>query len=314
MIEVKNLVKRFDTITAVDDVSFVVEKGTVLGFLGPNGAGKSTTMRLITGYLRPDAGTAVVCGHDVVADPIAAKETLGYLPESAALYPEMKVVAFLKFAAAIRGLNGGKRREAVDRVVELCRLQPVFRQTIGTLSKGYRHRTCFAQALIHDPPVLVLDEPTDGLDPNQKHEMRTLIKEMGKDKAIIISTHILEEVDAVCSRVVIIDRGKMVYDGGVQDLLGQDDESRVRVRIDGSNPKQMTESLYKIDGIRNVNVVAAKTGSVLLEVSVKKDAVAVRQAISSHCFDQQWRILELFECDRRLDRVFRKLTIGEGER
>jgi ABC-2 type transport system ATP-binding protein len=313
MIEVKNLVKRFDAITAVDDVTFSVETGTVLGFLGPNGAGKSTTMRMITGYLPPNSGTAVVCGHDVIRNPIDAKERIGYLPESAALYPEMKVVAFLKFAAAMRGLTGKARSEAIDRVVELCRLQPVFKQSIGTLSKGYRHRTCFAQALIHDPPVLVLDEPTDGLDPNQKHEMRRLIKDMGKDKAIIISTHILEEVDAVCSRVVIIDRGKMVYDGGVPDLLSRDDTSKVRVRIEGKNPKQMAESLYKVDGIRNVNVLETESSSVMLEISVKEDVASVRDGVSANCFDQGWRILELYECDRRLDRVFRKLTIGDEE-
>lgn len=312
MIEVRNLVKRFGSITAVDDVSFVVEKGTVLGFLGPNGAGKSTTMRMITGYLGADAGYATVCGHDVATNPIPAKESLGYLPESAALYPEMKVEAFLKFAASMRGMAGKARREAIDRVVASCRLEPVFRQTIGTLSKGYRHRTCFAQALIHDPPVLVLDEPTDGLDPNQKHEMRTLIKRMGESKAIIISTHILEEVDAVCSRVAIIDRGKMVYDGDVAGLLRQDDQAGVRVRIEGSNPKQMTEALYKIAGIRNVNVHETSSQSVTLDVSVKSDAATVRDEVSALCFDQGWRMLELYESDRRLDRVFRTLTIGES--
>ncbi|MEO0448383.1 MAG: ATP-binding cassette domain-containing protein, partial [Verrucomicrobiota bacterium] len=196
MIEVKNLSKHFGPKVAVDGVSFAVEKGEVLGFLGPNGAGKSTTMRMITGYLPITAGSVSVAGVDITADEIAAKRQIGYLPESAPLYNDMSVSDFLGYTAEIRGMLGSEKEKAIDRVVELCFLQGVRRQSIDTLSKGYRHRTCLAQSLIHDPDVLILDEPTDGLDPNQKHEVRGLIRRMGEEKAIIFSTHILEEVEA----------------------------------------------------------------------------------------------------------------------
>ena len=200
MIRIENLVKSFGAKRAVDDVSFSVERGEVLGFLGPNGAGKSTTMRMITGFLPPSSGRVMVGGYDVQASPLQAKRLIGYLPEAAPSYPDMTVEGFLAFAAELRGLDGAARRKAIGRVVELCFLDSVLYQSIDTLSKGYRHRTCLAQALIHDPEVLVLDEPTDGLDPNQKHEVRNLIRELGRNKAIVFSTHILEEVDAACTR------------------------------------------------------------------------------------------------------------------
>ena len=210
MIHVENLKKVFGTKTAVAGVSFTVERGEVLGFLGPNGAGKSTTMRMVTGYLTPTEGRVTVAGHDMAAQPVAAKSRIGYLPENAPAYPDMTVRGFLRFSAEIRGLHGAARDTAVDRAAEMCALKPVLHQNIETLSKGYKHRTCFAQSLIHDPDVLVLDEPTDGLDPNQKFEARNLIRRMGEKKAILFSTHILEEVDAVCSRMIIIDRGRIV--------------------------------------------------------------------------------------------------------
>src|SRR5499427_6534287 len=218
MIRVQNLVKDFGAKRAVDGISFSVERGEVLGFLGPNGAGKSTTMRMITGFIPPTDGTATVGGFDIVENPIEARRMIGYLPENAPAYTDMTVQGFLSFAAEIRGLRGEARRKAVDRVVEMCFLESVRHQSVETLSKGYRHRTCFAQSIIHDPDVLVLDEPTDGLDPNQKHEVRGLIKRMGEKKAIIFSTHILEEVDAVCSRAVIIDRGRIVANGTPEEL------------------------------------------------------------------------------------------------
>ena len=220
MIRIDNLVKAFGPKRAVDGVSFSVERGEVLGFLGPNGAGKSTTMRMITGFLPPTSGRVSVGGHDVVESPLEVKRLIGYLPEAAPSYPEMTVGGFLDFAARMRGLAGAARRKAIARVVELCFLESVFAQSIDTLSKGYRHRTCLAQALIHDPEVLILDEPTDGLDPNQKHEVRGLIRELGKTKAIIFSTHILEEVDAACTRAMIIDRGRIVA-SGTPDELGR---------------------------------------------------------------------------------------------
>jgi ABC-2 type transport system ATP-binding protein len=220
MIKIENLVKTFGAKRAVDGISFSVERGEVLGFLGPNGAGKSTTMRMVTGFMPPTSGRISVGGHDVVESPLEAKRLIGYLPENAASYPDMTVHGFLNFVAELRSLQGEARRKAVHRVVELCFLESVLGQSIDTLSKGYRHRTCLAQALIHDPDVLIMDEPTDGLDPNQKHEVRNLIREIGRSKAIIFSTHILEEVDAACTRAIIIDRGRIVA-AGTPDELGR---------------------------------------------------------------------------------------------
>jgi ABC-2 type transport system ATP-binding protein len=221
MIEVESLTKQFGSKRAVDDLSFTVNKGDVLGFLGPNGAGKSTTMRMITGFIPPTSGDARVCGISVIDKPTEAKTKIGYLPESAPLYNDMTVVGFLRFCASVRGIQGAERNDAVERAIETCFLTTVAKQSIDTLSKGYRHRTCLAQALLHDPEVLILDEPTDGLDPNQKHEVRQLIKRLGEKKAILFSTHILEEVEAACTRAVIVDRGRIVADGTPAELLEQ---------------------------------------------------------------------------------------------
>ena len=218
MLEVKNLKKRFGAFEAVKGISFTVPKGEVLGFLGPNGAGKSTTMRMITGFLPPTEGTAVICGHDISSDPIAAKGCLGYLPEAAPSYRQMVVEEYLRFIAEIRGFRGAEAKKRVDDVIARARLESVARKTIDTLSKGYRQRTAMAQAIIHDPQVLVMDEPTDGLDPNQKHTVREMIKEMSAEKAIVISTHILEEVDAVCTRAIVISGGEIKADGTPSEL------------------------------------------------------------------------------------------------
>jgi ABC-2 type transport system ATP-binding protein len=213
MIEVKGLVKTYGKKRAVDGITFTVKRGEILGFLGPNGAGKSTTMKVITGFIRPDAGTATVGGIDVAVDPVGVKRQLGYLPESAPAYPEMTVEEFLRFIAEIRGFrDNGEKRARVEHVLGLTHLASVRTQTIETLSKGYKQRVGFAQALIHNPPALVLDEPTDGLDPNQKNEVRTLIRSMAAEKAVILSTHILEEVEAICTRVIIIASGRIVAD------------------------------------------------------------------------------------------------------
>lgn len=221
MIEVENLTKHFGTKAAVENLSFSVKKGEVLGFLGPNGAGKSTTMRMVTGFIPPTSGDAKVCGISIVDQPAKAKTKIGYLPESAPLYNDMTVTGFLTFCANVRGLRGGDRNDAVESAIETCFLQNVAKQSIDTLSKGYRHRTCLAQALLHDPEVLILDEPTDGLDPNQKFEVRQLIKRLGQNKAILFSTHILEEVEAACTRAVIVDRGRIVADGTPSELIAQ---------------------------------------------------------------------------------------------
>jgi len=227
MIKVENLVKAFGAKLAVNDVSFTVERGEVLGFLGPNGAGKSTTMRMITGFIPPTSGRVTIGGHDMLEDPLPAKRLIGYLPENAPGYADMTVHGFLNFAAELRGLQGDARKRAVGRAVEMCFLQNVLHQTLDTLSKGYKHRTGLAQSLVHDPDVLIMDEPTDGLDPNQKHEVRGLIKRMGENKAIIFSTHILEEVEAACTRVIIIDRGRIVANGTPQELKARSPEGRL---------------------------------------------------------------------------------------
>jgi ABC-2 type transport system ATP-binding protein len=218
LIEIERLTKRFGAFTAVDDVSFTVNRGEVVGFLGPNGAGKSTTMKMLAGFVTPSAGTARICGQDVIEAPVAAKRALGYLPEGAPTYPEMTVTAFLHFIARIRGFDGAEANERMARAMAMTQLEGVRLQPIETLSKGFKRRVGLAQALLHDPPVLVLDEPTDGLDPNQKHEVRELIRRMAPEKAIVISTHILEEVDAVCTRAIIIARGKVLADATPKEL------------------------------------------------------------------------------------------------
>ena len=229
MLKVENLKKSFGSFEAVKGISFSVAKGEVLGFLGPNGAGKSTTMRMITGFIPPTSGTAVICGHDILKDPIGAKSALGYLPEAAPSYRAMTVEDFLTFIAKARGFSGAAVKERVAAVIEKARLANVAKQTIDTLSKGYRQRTCFAQAILHDPQVLVMDEPTDGLDPNQKFVVREMIKEMAKEKAIIISTHILEEVDAVCTRAIIIAQGEIKADGTPEKLRALDPSGKLDV-------------------------------------------------------------------------------------
>jgi ABC-2 type transport system ATP-binding protein len=212
MIETSNLTKRYGHLTAVDDVSFSVKPGEVLGFLGPNGAGKTTTMRLIAGFLSPTGGSVRVCGFDVEEQPVEAKAKIGYLPEGAPCYGEMTPLSFLDFIADVRRLDGARRKERIDHVIARLHLGNVLHQTIDTLSKGFKRRVGLAQAILHDPEVLILDEPTDGLDPNQKHEVRSLIADMAANKTIIISTHILEEVDAVCTRAIIIAQGRIVAD------------------------------------------------------------------------------------------------------
>ena len=226
-IKVKSLKKSFGAIHAVRGVSFDVNHGEVLGFLGPNGAGKSTTMKMITGFLEPTAGTVVVNGHDVLENPLAVKRSIGYLPEGAPAYGEMTVKSFLNFIADIRQLSGSARQKRIDEVVDRINIRNVYDQSIETLSKGYKRRVGIAQAILHDPDTLILDEPTDGLDPNQKHEVRNLIKEMAQDKAIVISTHILEEVDAVCSRAIIIATGELLFDGTPAELIAKSDRNDI---------------------------------------------------------------------------------------
>src|SRR3954471_12524404 len=263
MIKIDNLVKTFGTKRAVNDLSFNVERGEVLGFLGPNGAGKSTTMRMVTGFIPPTSGTIRVGGNDVLEDPIGAKRLIGYLPENAPGYADMTVNGFLNFAAELRGLKGEGRKRAVHRSVELCMLENVLYQTIDTLSKGYKHRTCLAQSLIHDPDVLILDEPTDGLDPNQKHEVRGLIKRMGENKAIVFSTHILEEVEAACTRVIIIDRGRIVASGTPEELKARSEfAGAVRFRTRSANAATLAAKLGTLAA--RTEVLSADAGATVM--------------------------------------------------
>ncbi|EDM26263.1 ABC-type multidrug transport system, ATPase component [Lentisphaera araneosa HTCC2155] len=224
MIEVNNLVRYFGDIRAVNQVSLSVEKGDILGFIGPNGAGKSTTIRMITGYLSPSSGEVKICGKSMADNEMFCKSQIGYLPETAPLYHDMSVKSFLAFTAELRGIDGGDRKTAVDAVIQKCFLERVAYQNIGTLSKGYRQRTCFAQSVLHDPPILILDEPTDGMDPNQKFEIRKIIEGFGKEKAVMISTHILEEVEALCTRVVVMRRGEVVANESVSDFKSRGDK------------------------------------------------------------------------------------------
>jgi gliding motility-associated transport system ATP-binding protein len=311
MIRVENLTKVFGAKRAVDSVSFAVERGEVLGFLGPNGAGKSTTMRMITGFIPPNAGTVSVCGFDMADNPIPGRRRIGYLPENAPAYTDMTVSGFLKFAAEIRGLRGEAKRKAVARVVEMCFLESVLHQSIETLSKGYRHRTCFAQSIIHDPDVLVLDEPTDGLDPNQKHEVRSLIRRMGISKAIIFSTHILEEVDAVCTRAIIIDRGRIVANGTPQELRQKSEwAGTVTLRVRGVSAADISRRLTQLSAVKKATIVREDTTGVTARVFPK---LSVNGALARSIAEaaQGWCIEELHTEEGRLDEVFRNITMPD---
>jgi len=311
MIKVENLTKMFGAKRAVDDLSFTVERGEVLGFLGPNGAGKSTTMRMITGFIPPTAGRVTVGGFDVDTDPIPAKRLLGYLPENAPAYTDMTVSGFLNFCAEVRGLRGAARAAAVERAVEMCFLTNVRHQSVETLSKGYRHRTCFAQSIIHDPEVLILDEPTDGLDPNQKHEVRGLIKRMGEKKAIIFSTHILEEVDAVCSRAVIIDRGRIVANGTPEELRRKSEYAgAVTLTVRGLPAATITAKLNQLPGAKRSAVVKNNGAKVTVTVFPKAnaDGELTRAVLEA---SQGWQVEELHTEEGRLDEVFRSITMPD---
>jgi len=311
MIKVHNLAKAFGAKRAVDGVSFTVERGEVLGFLGPNGAGKSTTMRMITGFIPPTEGTASVGGFDIVEHPIEARRLIGYLPENAPAYTDMTVFGFLNIAAEMRGMRGDARKKAVNRAVEMCFLESVLHQSVETLSKGYRHRTCFAQSIIHDPDVLVLDEPTDGLDPNQKHEVRQLIRRMGEKKAIIFSTHILEEVDAACTRAIIIDRGKIVANGTPEHLRQKSEWPwAVTLRVSGINAAALNQKSSHISVVKLTAILREDSTSVTARVFPRNN---LNGSLATSIADaaQGWRIEELHTEEGRLDEVFRSITMPD---
>ena len=305
MIKIENLVKSFGAKRAVDGVSFSVERGEVLGFLGPNGAGKSTTMRMINGFMPPSAGRVTIGGHDVAESPLEAKRLIGYLPENAAAYPDMTVQGFLRFAAELRGLTGEARKRAVQRVVELCFLDSVLRQSIDTLSKGYRHRTCLAQALIHDPDVLIMDEPTDGLDPNQKHEVRNLIRSLGKTKAIVFSTHILEEVDAACTRAIIIDRGKIVANGTPEELRAMSElHGAVTLAAQGASAEKL-QALGRVEKL---------DGAFRIYPKDKHRSQELAQAVIDLVSREGWKVEGMYNEAGQLDEVFRRITLPDTVR
>ncbi len=306
MIEVRHLHRRFGPILAVDDVSFTVARGEVLGFLGPNGAGKSTTMKIITGFLAPTRGTAIVCGNDIVVDPIAAKRRIGYLPEGAPAYFDMTPASFLRFIARIRGFSGAEARRRIALAVERTSLHGVLAQPIETLSKGFKRRVGLAQALLHDPDVLILDEPTDGLDPNQKHEVRTLINALAPQKAIIISTHLLEEVDAVCTRAIIIAEGRILADGTPAELEARSrHHNAVRLALDGEGI-DAAAALLRLPGVASVEPVDDAEGSGL--VVFPREGRAILGEVTDLVRTAGWPLAALRLERGRLDEVFRAIT------
>ena len=318
MIEVKNLNKFFGSNHAVDDVAFKVGKGEILGFLGPNGAGKSTTMRMLTGFIPPSSGTAVIGGCDIIDDSIEARAQIGYLPENAPVYPDMSITAYLDFCARVRGFSGQERKRRVGEALEKCFLKDVRFQSIGTLSKGYKQRVCFAQSILHDPEYLIMDEPTDGLDPNQKHEVRMMIKAMSASKVIILSTHILDEVDAICTRAIIIAKGKIVADASPGELKTKSsNHGAVLMTLGNTDPQELLECLKNIDGVKSVQVL--EEDSPAIDAELKTDLkirafpentfTPIGERIMNTLSSNQYDVKTLFVEQGRLDDVFRKITL-----
>ena len=308
MVKLERLAKRFGPVHAVEDVSFKVDRGEVVGFLGPNGAGKTTTMRMLTGFIMPTSGTAELMGFDVVRSPLEVKRRVGYLPEGAPAYGDMTVLAFLRFVAEIRGLAGDRAKAGIAKAIERTTLAEVAHRPIETLSKGFKRRVGIAQAILHDPPVLVMDEPTDGLDPNQKHEVRNLIKAMSEDKAIIISTHILEEVDAVCTRAVIVDRGRVVADAKPDELKQRSDwHNAVRLVVNANQIKTVRDLAGSVASVREVREVGKVNGVASLLV-VPASGATIASSLGDAIRRSGLEIDEFVVEQGRMDDVFRDLT------
>ena len=309
MIEVKKLTKHFGKIKAVDTVSFYVEKGEILGFLGPNGAGKSTTMRMITGFIPPTSGTAIVGGHDICTNSISAREKIGYLPENAPVYPDMTVNAYLEFCAEIRGFSGMERKSKVKETVERCFLSTVEFQNISTLSKGYRQRVCFAQSIIHDPEYLIFDEPTDGLDPNQKHEVRMMMRQMCEQKAILLSTHILDEAEAVCTRVIIIANGCIVADDTPENLKSRSSVyGAVVFKVSNTDEQSIKDVIGQIEGVKSLEIMGKQEDTLNIRAYPRDKQMPIADRIVAACRDKNYPISSLFVEPGRLDEVFRNIT------
>jgi ABC-2 type transport system ATP-binding protein len=314
MIVIEKLTRNFGPIAAVSGIDLTVAKGEVLGFLGPNGAGKSTTMKMIAGYLTPTAGRVSICGHDVETDTIAAQRHLGYLPEGAPAYGDMTPRQFLAFIAEVRGYRGADAKRRAAEAAARAELEPVLNQPIETLSKGFKRRVGLAQAILHDPPVLVMDEPTDGLDPNQKHSVRTLIRAMAPDKAIIISTHLLEEVEAICTRAVIIDKGRIVADGTPANLLARSrHHNAVTLSLPPTQSQAAIETLRRLPGVASVEEVA-RSGDVATITAFPKDNTLIIDRVSQAAASGHWDVRELYAEAGRLDDVFRAITTPDAKR
>lgn len=312
MIEVIEISRNFGRFQAVSNVSFQVQKSEVLGFLGPNGAGKSTTMKMLTGYLQPSSGDALICGHSVTKQSLKARAKIGYLPESAPSYGEMQVEEFLRFAGKVRGLTGGKLNSQIEKVLEDTSLQTVRKQLIETLSKGYRQRTCLAQSLLHDPPVLLLDEPTDGLDPNQKYEVRKLISQLKEDRTILVSTHILEEVEAICTRAIILSEGKIVGDGTPEELLSKSVyHNAINLKISVKPDQNVQQILLGIPSVERVEIQSSNHQT-LSFVILAKQGQPILEEVKERLDQQNVKIVEMYVEKGRLDEVFRQMTIVEA--
>ena len=309
MIRVNLLSNKFNNLLAVDQVSFEVKQGEIMGFLGPNGAGKTTTMKMLTCFIPPSSGTAEICGYSILDDPLQVRNQIGYLPESAPSYDEMLVGEFLRFIAEIRGYSGMELKRRVGIVIEKTSLSEVENQMIDTLSKGFRQRTCLAQALLHDPPVLILDEPTDGLDPNQKHEVRSLIKNMSEERTILISTHILEEVDAVCTSAMIIANGRVVGYGTPDELLSQSlYRNSVTVSLKNENPRKLLDDFNQLDFVYSVEHVQDDREDLVTMRLYPKNKESISRKLEEYLYKKNVQ-LEQFTVERgRLDEVFRQLT------
>lgn len=308
MLEICNLDRWFGPIHAVRGISLSVGRGEVLGFLGPNGAGKSTTMRMITGFLPPSGGTAKVNGCDVTVDPIGVKRQIGYLPENAPVYGDLTVLHFLEFIARIRGYRGAAARSRIESAIDQCRLQKVVHQSIDTLSKGFRQRVCFAQAILHDPPLLIMDEPTDGLDPNQKHIVRQMIRAMSPDKAIVISTHILEEVEEICTRAIIIANGSIVANGTPAEL-------KARSSQHGAVAFTLPGVASALTELQALPAAARVTQTETRFVVTPREGASVRLVAEVGALIKQrhWPVADLRVLEGRLDELFRELTLGEEQ-
>lgn len=315
MIESHQLTKYFGQKIAVDHVSFAVDQGEVLGFLGPNAAGKSTTMRMITGFLPPTSGTAIIGGHEITEASLSARKNMGYLPENAPVYPDMTVIGFLGFISEIRGFTGREKIQRVEETIVRCFLQEVRHQTINTLSKGFKQRVCFAQSILHDPEYLIMDEPTDGLDPNQKHEVRAMIREMAKKKTIILSTHNLEEVEALCTRLIIIANGRIVADDTPQTLKARSStHGALCFKVVKGGEGGFVEELSSLPGVERVEVLSQSESDMTVRVYPKDPKGPLAQTIIRHCFQKGHSIEKVFMEEGRLDEVFRMITTsGSGE-